>query len=164
MWGMVKGGTEAFTLFILIIIPSVLPTHPWSRPGITGIFKALVSRDSVSPSSYNWKRINEWSVWILKWPIRRSYEMLITELSETETIIIRLREVCGRKQNFYIKGEPYWRVALIKIKWLGSNEYFLVRFELSTAVTMMIIVFWEMTRWGRWGSNKSHTASSPRRR
>jgi hypothetical protein len=56
-----------------------------------------------------------------------------------------------------------------------------VRFEVSTAVTMMIIIFWEMTPCGsykdrrfggsyrlhlqgaRVGSYKSHTVSSPRR-
>jgi hypothetical protein len=46
MWGMVKRGTEAFALFLLIIIPSIFHAHPSSRPGITGIFKAVVSRVS----------------------------------------------------------------------------------------------------------------------
>jgi hypothetical protein len=33
-----------------------------------------------------------------------------------------------------------------------ANFYFSVRFEVSTAVTMMIIIFWEMTPWGSYKS------------
>jgi hypothetical protein len=76
--------------------------------------------------------------------------------------------------------------------WSNIKNYdVLVRFEVSTAVTMMIIIFWEMTPCGSYknrrfggsyrllallhpedggdtilrnvGSYKSHTASSPRR-